>query len=71
MISTFRSLAVSLALCAMVLRALLPDGWMPTAGPATGSKNPAAWPTVRPNPIAASELRLLPPGAGRAEARLP
>jgi hypothetical protein len=24
-----RSLAISLALCAMVLRALLPDGWMP------------------------------------------
>ncbi len=32
-----RSLAVSLALCAMVLRALLPDGWMPNmaAGAAT------------------------------------
>ncbi|HEY0300274.1 MAG TPA: hypothetical protein VGC36_03010 [Rhizomicrobium sp.] len=29
-----RSLAVSLALCAMVLRALLPDGWMPAAGAA-------------------------------------
>jgi hypothetical protein len=31
-----RSAAISLALCAMVLRALLPDGWMPSAG-ATGS----------------------------------
>jgi hypothetical protein len=29
-----RSLAVSLALCAMVLRALLPDGWMPAANAA-------------------------------------
>jgi|GEM_PF-2760886 len=28
-LSNFRSVAVSLALCAMVLRALLPDGWMP------------------------------------------
>lgn len=27
-----RSAAISLALCAMVLRALLPDGWMPSAG---------------------------------------
>ena len=27
-----RSVAVSLALCAMVLRAVLPDGWMPAAG---------------------------------------
>ncbi len=27
-----KSLAVSLALCAMVLRAVLPDGWMPAAG---------------------------------------
>ena len=27
-----RSLAVSLALAAMVLRAVLPDGWMPAAG---------------------------------------
>jgi len=26
-----RQLAVSLALCAMMLRALLPDGWMPAA----------------------------------------
>ena len=26
-----RSAAVSLALCAMLLRALLPDGWMPAA----------------------------------------
>ncbi|MEI9991247.1 MAG: hypothetical protein WDM86_14525 [Rhizomicrobium sp.] len=26
-----RSAAISLALCAMVLRALLPDGWMPAA----------------------------------------
>jgi hypothetical protein len=26
------SAAISLALCAMVLRALLPDGWMPSAG---------------------------------------
>jgi hypothetical protein len=29
-----RSLAVSLALCAMVLRALLPEGWMPAASAA-------------------------------------
>jgi hypothetical protein len=29
-----RSFAVSLALCAMVLRALLPDGWMPAASAA-------------------------------------
>jgi len=28
-----RSAAVSLALAAMLLRALLPDGWMPVAGP--------------------------------------
>jgi hypothetical protein len=28
-----RSLALSLALCAMVLRALLPVGWMPNNGP--------------------------------------
>ncbi len=28
-----RSLAVSLALCAMLLRALLPVGWMPNSGP--------------------------------------
>ncbi len=27
----YRSASVSLALCAMVLRALLPDGWMPAA----------------------------------------
>ncbi|HJW39827.1 MAG TPA: hypothetical protein VJ476_01215 [Rhizomicrobium sp.] len=35
-LSSYRSVAVTLALCAMVLRALLPDGWMPaaTAGPA-------------------------------------
>ncbi|HUO89038.1 MAG TPA: hypothetical protein VMU08_07680 [Rhizomicrobium sp.] len=32
--ATFRSIAVSLALCAMVLRALLPDGWMPAANAA-------------------------------------
>jgi hypothetical protein len=31
-----RSLAVSLALCAMLLRALLPDGWMPAASAADG-----------------------------------
>ncbi len=48
-----RSAAVSLALCAMVLRALLPDGWMPAAagspfvicsvdGTHTGGKAPAA-----------------------------
>ena len=30
-LSFARSAAVSLALCAMVLRALLPDGWMPAA----------------------------------------
>jgi hypothetical protein len=30
-LSVSRSLAVSLALCAMLLRALLPDGWMPAA----------------------------------------
>ena len=30
-----RSLAVSLALTAMVLRAMLPDGWMPVAGAST------------------------------------
>jgi len=30
-LSLARSAAVSLALCAMVLRALLPDGWMPAA----------------------------------------
>ena len=29
-----RSLAVNLALAAMVLRALLPDGWMPSTGAA-------------------------------------
>jgi len=29
-----RSIALSLALCAMVLRALLPDGWMPAANAA-------------------------------------
>jgi hypothetical protein len=29
-----RSLALSLALCAMALRALLPDGWMPAANAA-------------------------------------
>lgn len=29
-----RSAAISLALCAMVLRAVLPDGWMPAAGAA-------------------------------------
>lgn len=29
-----RSVALSLALCAMVLRALLPDGWMPAANAA-------------------------------------
>ena len=29
-----RSIAVSLALCAMLLRALLPDGWMPAANAA-------------------------------------
>ncbi|MEJ0026783.1 MAG: hypothetical protein WDN01_12210 [Rhizomicrobium sp.] len=48
-----RSAAISLALCAMVLRALLPDGWMPAAagspfvicsvdGTHTGGKAPAA-----------------------------
>ncbi|MBL6854110.1 MAG: hypothetical protein ISS15_07490 [Alphaproteobacteria bacterium] len=31
---TTRSIALSLALCAMVLRALLPDGWMPAANAA-------------------------------------
>ena len=31
---TNRSIALSLALCAMVLRALLPDGWMPAANAA-------------------------------------
>lgn len=31
----FRSLAVNLALAAMLLRALLPDGWMPGAEAAT------------------------------------
>jgi hypothetical protein len=31
-----RQLAISLALCAMLLRALLPDGWMP-ASAASGS----------------------------------
>jgi hypothetical protein len=30
-LSSYRSVAVTLALCAMVLRALLPDGWMPAA----------------------------------------
>jgi hypothetical protein len=30
-LSVSRSLAVSLALCAMLLRALLPDGWMPNS----------------------------------------
>ncbi|MEI9888576.1 MAG: hypothetical protein WDN08_19160 [Rhizomicrobium sp.] len=34
--SVLRSLAVSLALCAMVLRALLPDGWMPSADASLG-----------------------------------
>lgn len=29
-----RSIALSLALCAMLLRALLPDGWMPAANAA-------------------------------------
>lgn len=33
-LSGYRSVAVSLALCAMVLRALLPDGWMPAANAA-------------------------------------
>jgi DUF2946 family protein len=33
-LSPSRQLAVSLALCAMLLRALLPDGWMPTASAA-------------------------------------
>ncbi|HEX4302797.1 MAG TPA: hypothetical protein VHZ78_08385 [Rhizomicrobium sp.] len=33
-LSSARAFAVSLALCAMVLRALLPDGWMPSAGAA-------------------------------------
>jgi len=32
--TTFRSIATSLALCAMVLRALLPEGWMPAANAA-------------------------------------
>jgi len=32
--ATNRSIALSLALCAMVLRALLPDGWMPAANAA-------------------------------------
>jgi hypothetical protein len=32
--ATTRSIALSLALCAMVLRALLPDGWMPAANAA-------------------------------------
>ena len=32
-----RSLALSLALCAMVLRALLPAGWMPNPLPAAGA----------------------------------
>ena len=32
--ATFRSIAMSLALCAMLLRALLPDGWMPAANAA-------------------------------------
>jgi hypothetical protein len=32
-----RSAAISLALCAMLLRALLPDGWMPAAA---GSPSP-------------------------------
>src|ERR1700760_2250340 len=30
-LSPSRQIAVSLALCAMLLRALLPDGWMPAA----------------------------------------
>jgi hypothetical protein len=30
-----RQLAVSLALCAMMLRSLLPDGWMPAANAGT------------------------------------
>jgi hypothetical protein len=34
-LSARRSIAVTLALCAMVLRALLPDGWMPAASGAT------------------------------------
>jgi len=32
--TTTRSIALSLALCAMVLRALLPEGWMPAAAAA-------------------------------------
>jgi hypothetical protein len=32
-----RSLAISLALCAMVLRALLPDGWMPNMAAGAGA----------------------------------
>jgi hypothetical protein len=32
--ATNRSIALSLALCAMVLRALLPEGWMPAANAA-------------------------------------
>ncbi len=34
-LSSARAVAVSLALCAMVLRAFLPDGWMPGADAAS------------------------------------
>ncbi len=37
MTRNFRSIAVHLALAAMLLRALLPAGWMPNANPAHGS----------------------------------
>ena len=69
-----RSLAVSLALAAMVLRAVLPDGWMPAAGASLfvmcsvdaaqkDGKSPAQTPTRHAPCAFASSAPLSPPAA--------